>query len=37
MRNNNFLSLINLKPNLHRQRLFLINEHDVGRCKHGIM
>ena len=30
MRKNNFLSLINLKVKLHRQRLFFIKEHDVG-------
>ena len=30
MRNNNYLSLIIFKVKLHRQRLFFINEHDVG-------
>ena len=29
MQNNNFLSLINFKVKLHRQRLFKINEHDA--------
>ena len=27
MRNNNYLSLINFKEKLHRQRLFFINEY----------
>ena len=27
MRNNNYLSLINFKVKLHRQKLFFINEH----------
>ena len=30
MWNNNYLSLINFKVKLHRQRLFFIKEHDVG-------
>ena len=30
MRNNNYLSIINFKVKLHRERHFLINEHDVG-------
>ena len=28
MQNNNYWSLNNFKVKLHRQRLFLINEHD---------
>ena len=30
MRNNVYLSLINFKVKLYRQKLFFINEHDVG-------
>ena len=30
MRNNNYLSLINFKEKLYRQRIFFINEHDAG-------
>ena len=30
MRNNNYLSLINFKVKLHRQRLFFIKENDFG-------
>ena len=30
MRNNIYLSLINFKVKFHRQRLFFVNEHDVG-------
>ena len=41
MRNNNYLSLINFKVKLHRQRHFFINEHDVRGsiflcCQHGV-
>ena len=31
MRNNNYLSLINFKVKLHRQRLFFINEHFISK------
>ena len=30
MRNDNYLSLINFKVKLHRQRHFFINKYDVG-------
>ena len=30
MRNDNYLSLINFKVKLYRQKTFYINEHDVG-------
>ena len=30
MQNNNYLSLINFKVKLHHQRLFFMNEHDIG-------